>query len=160
MCVYRQQDPSCAQAMLIGALGQFLDNGFIHLVIWQKAEGEWQIQKTSITIIKDWERRLPRRLWLNHYDSVNLEVLGPKDIVIRKVYCAVLKSYYSEKRMVSWSHVLLAHGRPAACFIAGIIQIYQEPCARLNFYFFEATDTVGYFLEIGMLIKYDWGWKG
>lgn len=62
--------------------------------------------------------------------------------------------------MVSQSHVLLAHRRPAACFIAGIIQIHQGPCARLNSYFLEATDTVGYFLEIGMLIKYDWGWEG
>lgn len=146
--------------MLSRALGQFLDNGFIHLVIWQKAEGEWQIQKTSITIIKDWGRRLPSRLWLTHYGSVNLEVLGPKDIITGKSAVLLSNSIILKKRMVSRSLVLLAHRRPAACFIAGIIQIYQEPCARLNFYFFEAIDTVGYFLEIGMLIKYDWSWKG
>lgn len=57
--------------MLIWALRQFHDNRFIHLVIWKKAEGEWQIQKTSITIAEDWKRQLSSRFWLNHYDSVN-----------------------------------------------------------------------------------------
>lgn len=78
------KDPSYTQAMLIWALGQFRDNGFIHLVIWKKAERVWQLQKTSVVIIKDWERLLPSRFWLNHCDSVNLQVLGPKNIVIRK----------------------------------------------------------------------------
>ena len=104
------------------ALGQFLDSRFIHLVICKKQKGSSRYRKHQSPSLKtEKDYLLSRRCWLSHCGDLNLQVLGPKDIVIRNVYYAVLKSFYSE---IEWSHRAMffwSYGRPAACLFAGVI---------------------------------------